>query len=57
MRASSFNADLSKWDVSHVASTGRMFARARVIHADMSTWDVSSVTDMYEMFNGAISFN
>ena len=32
VRASSFHADLSKWDASHVASMHRMFARARATY-------------------------
>ncbi len=55
--ASSFNGDLSNWDVSNVIITRGMFANASNFNGDISTWDVRSVTNMQYMFENATSFN
>ena len=55
--ATSFNSDLSKWDVSSVTTTRFMFYSATSFTSDLSKWDVSSVTDMWGMFYSATSFN
>ena len=55
--ASSFDGDLSGWDVSGVKKMSSMFWGASSFNGNISTWDVSSVTDMYSMFNGASKFN
>jgi surface protein len=55
--ASSFNSNISKWDVSSVTDMYGMFYGAASFNSDISRWDVSSVTNMYIMFNGAASFN
>ena len=55
--ASSFNGDLSSWDVSSVRNMRQMFDEASSFNGDLSAWDVSSVTDMAYMFRGASSFN
>ena len=55
--ASSFNSDISNWDVSSVTNMGVMFYGASSFNSDISNWDVSSVTGMGGMFNGASSFN
>jgi surface protein len=55
-KATSFNADLSKWDVSKVTDMSSMFYEAVEFDADLSKWDVSNVKWMVEMFNGARSF-
>jgi len=52
---SSFNGDLSKWDVSSVTSMHRMFYNSS-FNGDLSNWDVSSVTDMSGIFINS-SFN
>ena len=57
--ATSFNGDISSWDVSSVADMSWMFYLSR-FNGDISSWDVSSVTDMNGMFwksdfNGDIS--
>ena len=55
--ASSFDGDLSDWDVSGVKGMRVMFWGASSFNGNVSTWDVSRVTDMYSMFNGASKFN
>ena len=53
----SFNGDISQWDVSRVIAMYGMFGYASSFTGDISKWDVSSVTDMSLMFYGALSFN
>ncbi len=55
--ASSFNSDLSDWNVSSVTDMSGMFSGASSFNSDLSDWNVSSVTDMSGMFSGASSFN
>ena len=54
--ASSFNSDLSKWDVSRVTDMMEMFQEASSFNGDLSKWDVSRVADMGGMFSGASAF-
>jgi len=55
--ATSFNQDLSTWDVSKVYNMSSMFDGARAFNQPLSTWNVSQVTNMWDMFAGATSFN
>ncbi|MBG6170687.1 surface protein [Aquimarina sp. EL_43] len=55
--ATSFNGDLSNWDVSNVTNMEAMFSHATSFTGDLSSWDVSKVTNMDYMFNDATSFN
>ena len=54
--ASSFNSDLSNWDVSGATTMYGMFGEASSFNGDLSAWDVSGVADMDLMFDGARSF-
>ncbi len=55
--ASSFNGDLSGWDVSSVTDMVSMFEGASAFNGDISGWNVSSVRYMGNMFDGASVFN
>lgn len=46
-----FNEDISTWDVSNVTTMNKMFYGGSVFNQDLSAWDVSSVTDMTSMFH------
>jgi surface protein len=48
--ASSFNADISNWDVRSVTNMYGMFDGASSFNTDISNWDISSVTGMQFMF-------
>ena len=54
--ATSFNGDISGWNVSSVTDMSYMFQES-FFNGDISEWDVSSVTDMNGMFGGATTFN
>ena len=55
--ASSFDGDLSGWNVSNVTNMFGMFSGASSFNQTLNSWDVSSVTDMSYMFFGASSFD
>jgi surface protein len=55
--ATSFNDDISNWDVSTVTNMRAVFKGASSFNQDISNWDVSSVTLMPALFWGATSFN
>src|SRR3989339_836578 len=55
--ATSFNGDISNWNVSNVTNMGFLFIDATSFNRDISKWNVSNVTFMTNMFNGASSFN
>lgn len=49
--------DLTKWDVSSVASMQMMFMYNQTFNQPIGNWDVSNVTSMQSMFSNASSFN
>jgi surface protein len=53
---SSFNQDISSWDVSTVESMSHLFFKATAFNQDIGSWDVSAVIDMSSMFSGT-AFN
>ena len=55
--ATSFNQDISGWDVSNVNNMSGMFYEASSFNQDISGWNTSNVTDMNSMFRDAIAFN
>ncbi len=55
--ATSFNGNLSNWDVSKVINMASMFRGCSSFNSDLSNWNVSLVTNMDGMFSGASKFN
>ena len=56
-KASSFDGDLSNWDVSSMTDLSYMFNDASSFNGDISGWDVSKVTNMVYLFAEASNFN
>jgi len=54
---SSFNQNISSWDVSNVTDMGGMFFNAQSFNQPIGNWDVSNVTRMNSMFGDADAFN
>ena len=55
--ATTFNQNISGWNVSLVTNMGGMFVRALFFNQNISTWNVSNVLDMEGMFGDAINFD
>ena len=55
--ASSFDGDISSWNVSNVQTMNSMFLNAATFSQDLSSWDVSNVQNMQAMFRGTTLFN
>lgn len=55
--ATSFNQDISNWDVSNIKFMQGVFQGATSFDQDISEWDVSSVTSMQQLFFNASTFN
>ena len=55
--ASTFNQDISSWDVGNVTHMNSMFKDAIAFDQDISGWDVDNVTHMNSMFSGASAFD
>ncbi len=55
--ASSFNQDISNWNVSNITRMEGMFHGASNFNQNLSSWNVSNVTDMSFMFYNASNFN
>jgi len=54
---STFEDDLSRWDVSSGRYMNQMFAGAHYFNSNLDQWDVRNVQDMTEMFAAAEQFN
>ncbi|WP_282042967.1 BspA family leucine-rich repeat surface protein [Winogradskyella flava] len=55
--ASSFNTDISSWDISGITNIKQMFNGATMFNQDIGIWNTSNVTNMESVFDGASSFN
>jgi surface protein len=55
--ASSFNQDISGWNVSNVQTMLLMFAGATSFNKNLTAWDVSRVDNTSNMFASATAFN
>lgn len=55
--ATSFNEDISHWDMSAVTDLDAMFIRASTFNQDVSSWDTSNMINMRQAFREATSFN
>ncbi len=53
---SSFNANISSWNVSSVTDMSSMFNGCSSFNQDISNWNVSSVQNMSSMFKGCTTF-
>ena len=57
MTASSFNGEISGWDVSSVEDMEGIFADASSFNQPLNSWNVSSVKNMGNMFSRAFLFD
>jgi surface protein len=55
--ATSFNQDISTWDVSNVTNMSSMLYSATSFNQDISVWNTSSATTMQNMFRNATAFD
>ena len=51
---SSFNSDISNWNVSSVTDMYGMFVGASSFNSDISNWDVSSVTKWHVLLGNKL---
>jgi surface protein len=54
--ASAFNADISRWDTSKVATMQEAFKGATAFDYDITGWDTGLVTNAVNMFFGATAW-
>jgi surface protein len=54
---STFNSDISRWDVSSVINMNYMFYGASSFNSNISNWNVGRLTSMSDMFGQASRFN
>ena len=54
---STFDEDISRWNVGNVTNMTSMFEGASAFNQDISSWNVSKVTSMKKMFKGAVFNN
>jgi len=55
--ATTFNGDISAWNVSAATTTNWMFSQATSFNQNLNTWNVSNVYQMQSMFAYATIFN
>ena len=56
-QASSFNQDISSWEVLAVTTMKLMFQDASSFNQYLCEWDISAITTFRDMFVGATSFD
>lgn len=56
-RNSTFNQDISSWDVSHVTEFYSMFSGATAFNQSLNDWNVSNAVSMSNMFDSMEAFN
>lgn len=54
---SSFNQDISGWDMSQVQNLANMFNGCTAFNQNLAAWNTSAVLNMYRTFYGCSSFN
>ena len=54
---STFNGDITGWNVSNVKDMSYMFSNASSFNQPISKWEFPNVENMSGMFSGATSFN
>ena len=52
-----FNADISRWDISRVGNMHAMFRDCSKFNSDVSRWSTGKVRDMSNTFTNALAFN
>jgi surface protein len=55
--ATSFNKEISAWNVANVTNMGTVFYGATSFNKELSEWNVAKVTTMDQMFRQATAFN
>jgi surface protein len=55
--ATSFNFDISGWNVANVTNMSSMFLSATAFNQNIGSWNVANVTSMSSMFESATAFN
>jgi surface protein len=55
--ATSFNGDITQWNVSGITNMGRLFQGATIFNQNIENWNVSNVQSMSRMFESARAFN
>ena len=56
-QATSFNDNITQWDVSSVTRFPEMFAFATSFNQNISSWNVSQADNMSQMFLNSSAFN
>ena len=52
-RATSFNQDISGWDMSSATDLDAMFYSAESFDQDLGDWNIASVTEIYDMLSNS----
>ncbi len=52
-----FNEDISNWQVSHVTNFNEIFSGATLFNQPLNNWNISNTNLLISLFNGATAFN